>query len=1023
MGWFATTPVHERRRPGRRVKPAPGKALSPLTDLHSRLTNRSAHLEEVLQFARRVAVLVLLLLTFSVAWVPAHALEASAIPPDGKTLDLTNAIQLFAQPDNRIQVSTAPGSDGIVRRIEIRAREGNGQSNWAVFALVNNSDQQIDRLLVAPHFRLAGSGLFFPDLGASRIANITPSQGFAPERQPSQEADVFKITLDPGAVITFVAELRTNDLPQLYLWDADAYKDSVNSYSLYRGIVLGISGLLALFLTIVFVVRGTAMFPATAALAWAVLAYLCVDFGFWNRVINIAPGADQTWRAAAEVFLAATLVIFTYAYLNLNRWHVRYSHVTVGWLIGLAILFGVAIIEPSVAAGIARLSIGLTAIGGFGIVVYLATHAYDRAIMLIPTWILLLVWVFAAWLTVTGNLVNDVVQPALAGGLVLIVLLIGFTVMQHAFAGGVIQQGPIGDTERKALALTGAGDIVWDWDVARDRIYTGPEAEVLLGRKRGTLEGPARDWLEILHPGDRDRFKTTLDTAVELRRGRIAQDFRLRSEDGHYLWFLLRARPVLGNDGEVMRCVGTLLDVTEERNAEERLLHDAVHDNLTGLPNRELFLDRLGAVINRANAENSTRPSVFILDIDRFKQVNDGFGVAVGDSILLTVARRLARLLKQQDTLARLAGDQFAFLLISESQPERIAAFAESVRRTLRAPITLGEKEIFLTASIGIAMHDGKQNEAEELIRDAEMGTFHAKRLGGDRIEAFRPALRQHGTDLATLESDLRRALGREEIKVLYQPIVRLEDKTIAGFEALVRWDHPKLGRIPPSDFVPLAERTGLIIPLGLFVLDRTARQLAEWQEGLGRGTSLFASVNVSSRQLLRHDLINDVKAVLVRSNLKRGSLKLEVTESLVMENPEYAAQVLSRVRELGAGLSLDDFGTGYSSLSYLQRFPFDTIKIDQTFVRGHGHGDRKVILRSIITLAHDLGMDVVAEGAETEADAEELHELGCEYVQGFVYGQPMMPSEVAKLIFRRPEIEGPARQSEADEDAERVDA
>ncbi len=624
-------------------------------------------------------------------------------------------------------------------------------------------------------------------------------------------------------------------------------------------------------------------------------------------------------------------------------------------------------------------------------------------------------------------------QPALAGGLVLIVLLIGFTVMQHAFAGGVVPEGPIGDAERKALALTGSGDIVWDWDVSRDRIYTGPQAEDLLGLPRGRLEGPARDWLDVLHPGDRDRFKTTLDTVVELRRGRISQDFRLHSEDGHYRWFRLRARPVIGSDGEVLRCVGTLLDVTEDRNAEERLLHDAVHDNLTGLPNRELYLDRLKAAMARSNAEGGARPSVFVLDIDRFKQVNDGFGIAVGDSILLTIARRLARLLKPQDTLARLGGDQFAFLLISESLPERIAAFAESVRRTLRAPITLGEREIFLTASIGIAMHDGKRAEPEELIRDAEMGTYHAKRMGGDRIEAFRAALRQHGSDLATLESDLRRALGRDEIKVLYQPIVRLDDKTIAGFESLVRWDHPKLGRIPPSDFIPLAERTGLIIPLGMFVLDRTARQLADWQEALGRSASLFASVNVSSRQLLRHDLINDVKSVLVRSNIARGSLKLEVTESLVMENPEYAAQVLIRIRELGAGLSLDDFGTGYSSLAYLQRFPFDTIKIDQTFVRGTGLGDRRVILRSIIALAHDLGMDVVAEGAESDDDALELYDLGCEYVQGFLYGQPMSATEASKLLFRpedaretkqRTEQPTAARQSEPDEieDLEEID-
>jgi diguanylate cyclase (GGDEF)-like protein/PAS domain S-box-containing protein len=934
-----------------------------------------------------------------------EALDALTVPLDGKTLDLTDAVDYASRdPSDRVQVSTAPGADGIVRRIEVRSNEAGGNSYWVYFALSNNGDEQIDRLLVAPHFRLANSGLLIPDLGASRIAAVTPSQGFAPDRQASQEADVFRITLDPGAIVTFVAELRTPVLPQLYLWDPDNYKDSINSFTLYHGIVLGISGLLALFLTIVFVVKGTAMFPATAGLAWSVLIYLCVDFGFWNKVIQIAPGDDKIWRAFAEVLLSAALLIFTYTYLNLNRWHVRYSHATIAWLVGLLILLGVAVFEPGIAAGVARLSFGFTVTLGFVVIVYLSLHHYDRAIMLIPTWVLLIVWIVGAFLTVTGTLANDVIQPALNGGLVLIVLLIGFTVMQHAFAGGTIAQGAIGETERRALALVGAGDIVWDWDVSRDRIFTGSDAEDLLGLKHGTLEGPARDWLDVLHPADRDRFKATLDAVIEQRRGRISQDFRLRSEDGHYRWFHLRARPVLGSDGEVLRCVGTLADVTEERTAEERLLHDAVHDNLTGLPNRELFLDRLSTAMVRTQAEGVARPAVFVLDIDRFKQVNDSFGLSVGDSILLTVARRLVRLLKPQDTLARLSGDQFAFLLISENEPERIAAFADSVRRTLRAPISFGDKEIFLTASIGIAMYDVKQAEPLEMIKDAEIGMYYAKRLGGDRIEAFRPALRQHGAESLTLEADLRRAIGREEIKVLYQPVVRLEDRTISGFEALVRWDHPKHGRIPPAEFIPLAERNGLIIPLGLFILDRAAKQLSDWQEQLGRDVPLFVSVNISSRQLLRHDLINDVKSVISRSALQRGSLKLELTESLVMENPEYAAQVLTRVRELGAGLSLDDFGTGYSSLSYLQRFPFDTLKIDQSFVRGPSAKQKRVILRAIIGLAHELHMDVVAEGAETEDDALDLYDLGCEFAQGLLFGQPMTANEAGKLLFREEE-------------------
>jgi diguanylate cyclase (GGDEF)-like protein/PAS domain S-box-containing protein len=948
----------------------------------------------------RFAAFALALVAALLVVPAARAVEAVNVRLDAAAIDLTAATELQKTDGDRIQVSTAPGPDGIVRRIEVRAREGN--NNWAVFALTNNSDEQIDRLIVVPHYRMVGSGLFWPDLGLSRIAGITPSTGDRPVRQEGTTADVFRITLDPGTVITFVAELRTDKLPQIYLWEPDAYKDKVNSFTLYYGIVIGIAGLLALFLTILFVVKGSMMFPAAAALGWAVLIYIGIDFGFWGKVFDMSAGAERVWRACGEAILSATLLVFLFAYLNLSRWHVRYAHVTMAWLAALAALIAVAVFDPSIAAGIARMSLAGIAVFGLALVIYLSTHGFDRAVLLIPTWLLLVVWTMAAGIAVTGLVTNDIIGPALLGGLVLIVMLIGFTVMQHAFAGG-ITHGIVSDVERRALALTGAGDLIWDWDVSADKVFTSPETEHILGLKRGSLEGPAATWLDVLHPLDRDRFRAALDGIVEQRRGRLTQDFRLRTGDGQYLWFALKVRPVVGSDGEVVRLVGTMTDVTEFKNAEERLLFDAVHDNLTGLPNRELFIDRMEAAFGFARADPQIRPAIVVVDLDRFKQVNDSVGIAVGDSILLTIARRLSRLLKPQDTLARLSGDQFALIVLSEREPARIVAFAETIRRTLRAPIAFNDREIFLTASIGLALAENQSNRTEEVLKDAELAMYYAKRIGGDRIEIFKPAMRSRKTDRLTMESELRRAIEREEIKVLFQPIVRLEDRAIAGFEALARWDHPKLGRLSPAEFISIAEEIGLIVDLGLFVLDHTAKQLAQWQAATRAREPVFASVNVSSRQLLRHDLIQDLRGVLSRTPLARGTLKLEITESLVMENPEHAAQMLTRIKELGAGLSLDDFGTGHSSLAYLQRFPFDTIKIDQSFVRTTPRGTRPVILRSIIALAHDLGMEVVAEGAETDSDAVELYQLGCEYAQGFAFGEPMTAEAARDLLIDKP--------------------
>ena len=937
---------------------------------------------------------------------PAGAVEAVRVTPDTPVIDLTTAIERYRSDGDLINISTAPGKDGIVRRIVVKAREAGGRPDWMVFALTNDTDEQIDRLLVAPHFRLVGSGVVWPDLGGSRIAAVTASEGIRPDRDEGADADQFLITLDPGTTVTYVAELKGPHVPQVYLWDQDAYRKKVGGLTLYEGIIIGIAGLLALFLTVIFVVKGAIIFPAAAALAWAVLAYACIDFGFFQRVFPTSEVVERVYRASAEAVLGATLLVFLFAYLNLSRWHVRYSHVAFFWLAFLAGLVGLAAFDPPVAAGVARISIAAVAGVGLMLILYLAVHnGYDRAILLIPTWLLLVFWVTAAAFTVTGTIGSDLVQPALIGGLVLIVMLIGFTVMQHAFSGSGMGNVLVSDTERRALALTGAGDVVFDWDVPGDRVFAGQEIEGQLGLKRGTLEGPATNWLSLLHPFDVDRYSAALDLVIEERRGRIIHDFRLRSAAGPYYWYRLKARPVIGSDGEVVRIVGTIADVTEVKTAEERLLHDAVHDSLTGLPNRELFNDRLDTALALAGQDARLKPAVIVLDIDRFKTINDTIGLSAGDSILLTLSRRLGRLLRPQDTLARVAGDSFAVILQSEREPERILAFAEMIRRAIATPVTYADQEVFLTVSVGIALYQGGQAalKRDDVVKNAEMAMIQAKRAGGDRTEVFRAHMRTEQSERLMLETDLRRALERNEIKLSFRPIVRLEDRTVAGFETVLRWDHPRLGRLPASTFLPVAEETGSIVQLGNFAVERTAQELAAWQRSLDVDPPIFACVNVSSRRLLRHDLLHDIKTVIARTGVQGGSLKLELSESLVMENPEYAAQMLARIQDLGAGLCLDDFGTGYSALSYMQRFSFDTIKVDQSFVRQLGNG-RTAMLRSIVRMAQELGLAIIAEGADTEAVAQSLQDIGCEYALGAAFGEPMTLHQARQLVGAAPE-------------------
>ena len=421
-------------------------------------------------------------------------------------------------------------------------------------------------------------------------------------------------------------------------------------------------------------------------------------------------------------------------------------------------------------------------------------------------------------------------------------------------------------------------------------------------------------------------------------------------------------------------------------------------DPLTGLPNRALFMNRLRRAIARANRSTF---AVLFVDLDRFKLINDSLGRAVGDQLLVAVAERLEGCIKRGDTIARLGSDEFVLLLRGLDRGDASDA-AEAVQHELLQPLYLNGQEVFTSASIGISASSSSHTSAEEMIREADLAMYRAKALGKSRHAVFDVSLHHHAIERLKVESDLRRAAERGEFVLWYQPIVMLADGRVSGFEALLRWDHPERGLLLPDKFIPVAEETGLILPVGLWVLEEACRQMYTWQKLYPAMQDRLIHVNLSGRQFTLVDLADKVSDILARTGLEPGSLALEITETVVMGDGEKATRVLGRLRALGVILQIDDFGTGYSSLSYLSRFPIDTLKIDGSFVMGTGaNGENAKIVRSIITLARDLELDVVAEGIETAKHLRLLKSLGCRFGQGHHFYKAMSAEAVEKLLSK----------------------
>jgi diguanylate cyclase (GGDEF)-like protein/PAS domain S-box-containing protein len=557
--------------------------------------------------------------------------------------------------------------------------------------------------------------------------------------------------------------------------------------------------------------------------------------------------------------------------------------------------------------------------------------------------------------------------------------------------------------ERYALAARGSNDGLWDWTLASNKMYFSPRWSQMLGYPDADLWSTPEEWFSRIHPGDRERVMAESCEAWDGRRSLWTSEYRIRHHDGRFIWVLTRGLAVRDEKGAPTRMAGSQTDITEGK----------VADPLTALPNRLYFIDRLESAIHAAR-HAGTVLAVLFLDLDKFKVVNDSLGHAAGDELLMGVALRLRLSAfasvpegkSKAPVIARLGGDEFAILLYDVPNEADATDMAQRILEKLQAPFIIEGRQMFASASIGIAFSSSGETP-EDLMRNSDIAMYQAKAKGKCRFEVFYEKMRAGAIARLEVETDLRRAIDQHELVVYYQPEVSLRGLRIVGYEALVRWNHPERGTLGPDEFIPVAEESDSIIHLGRWVLREACRQMADWQVRFPSDQPLDISVNVSPRQLADPRFVHDVEAILAETGLNPRCLNLEMTESSIMGNPDGALSTLRQLKLLQVGLEIDDFGTGYSSLSCLHLLPFDTLKIDRSFIKELGaRFEGAEIVRTILALARSLEMFVVAEGVETEEQLQTLTDLGCDYAQGYYFSKPKNAQMTEELMAERSKLQ-----------------
>jgi diguanylate cyclase (GGDEF)-like protein len=951
---------------------------------------------------RLVCALVVLALSFAIA----QADTALRIGPNDTVVDLSiHGATLDADARTiSVEVPTLDPNRKLI--LDLNALGPGPRFGWTVHSIENGATTAREFVLVIAQQRFSGS-------------RILPIKPFGPragqvvwtgkQQQSVSGVSELSLRLEPGEAVAIALE-GSAPMAGVSILAREAHDKGKTSFAFLHGAALAIAFVSALFVLGLYAVRSDRVFIIGTLLGLGFLGFLALESGYLDGLVSSIkiPRFDlQVLRAAIESLLAVSLWFAVWGLTIPNR-----RRVNAAWALVPIAVIGIALIvwsvtNPAQAATTARLLCFTAVIVGFVITLMAERRANGTLTHGMLLWSVILGWTcLAVYAAIAGGAAAPVFHAALVAGGAVIAALAAFALARYAFAKIVMGRPYLADATARSLALAGARHMTLDWHPAENRLQVDADIATTLGHDRAFFEGPAamKRFLGLVHESDQNTIKDLLDIQSRNVGDYIYGDVRLMAADGSHLWYQLRASVLAGASRWPERAIGTLTDITELKASEERLVSETVHDPVTGLPSRALFVDRLERELEKPLGLTLR---VIHIGLSRFKVFNDGLGHDLGDQLLHLAGQRITELIMPDETLTRVSGTSFAVMFVEAIDRRSATELAQSIVKRISEPASLGGQDIVMSACVGISSPSSDAHNAADLQQQATNALHEATQRGAGACVTFKGEMRGESASKLSLETDLRRAISAKEIEVYYQPIIHLSSRTIVGFEALARWHHPRRGTLQPTEFIAIAEQGGLINEIGLLVLQEAARQLGVWQRTLARDRQVFVSVNVSASQLTDADLLDKLGSLVQREGLYPLSLKIEITESVAMRYPERARQFVSKLKSMGVSVACDDFGTGFSNLASLRDLQFDTLKMDRSFIAQDGiEGRGGVILGSVVSLAHQLGMQVVAEGIEDEQQALLLEAIGVDLGQGYWLGVPMPAREVPGIIAVLPVVQ-----------------